>query len=330
MTSVMLIILPIITAILCIGLGRYSLNFAESFDVLYKGLIYGPTSVDPQAYSVVFNIRLPRILLAILCGSGLAASGAAFQGIFANPLATPDTLGVASGAGFGAALALLFGFSMLGVQCVALAFGLMAVALTYNFSKIRGKASIVMVVLAGIVISALFEAFISLIKYVADPEEQLPTITYWLMGSLASVSYESLAVGAPLVLVGLVVIYSLRWKLNILSLNEDEASSMGINVKIMRIAVIVSAALITGSCVSMSGQIAWVGLLIPHVSRMIFGSNNRFLVPASISLGAVFMLIIDTVARTATAAEIPISILTAVIGAPVFILLLRRTGGAWA
>jgi iron complex transport system permease protein len=326
----LLVLLPLLVAIACIGIGRYSLSFGDSFIVLINGLMFGPGSVDAQAYSVVFGIRLPRILLAILCGAGLAASGAAFQGIFSNPLATPDTLGVASGAGFGAALALLFGFSMLGVQFAALAFGLFAVTLTYSFSKIKGKSSIIMVVLAGIVISALFEAFISLIKYVADPEEILPTITYWLMGSLASVSYKSLAAGAPLVIGGLIVVYALRWKLNILSLDEDEAASMGMNVKVMRLAVIVAAALITGSCVSMSGQIAWVGLLIPHVCRMIFGSNNRFLVPASISLGAVFMLVIDTIARASVAVEIPVSILTAVIGAPVFILLLRKTGGAWA
>lgn len=329
LTSIVLVVLPLLVSVTCLGVGRYSLSFVESFTVLYQGLMQGSYSADPQAFSVVFGIRLPRILLALLCGAGLAASGAAFQGIFANPLATPDTLGVASGAGFGAALALLFGFSMLAVQVSALVFGLVAVALTYNFSKIRGRSSIIMVVLAGIVISALFEAFISLVKYVADPEEVLPTITYWLMGSLASVSYQTLAVGAPLVLGGLLVIYVLRWKLNILSLDEDEASSMGMNVKIMRLLVIVSAALITGSCVSMSGQIAWVGLLIPHVCRMLFGSNNRFLVPASISFGAVFMVIIDTIARASVSVEIPVSILTAVIGAPVFIFLLRKTGGAW-
>ncbi|GHS99514.1 iron ABC transporter permease [Synergistales bacterium] len=328
-SKAILLILPFFTALLCVGIGRYSISIGESFAVLF-GVFAGNTeSISPQAFSVIFNIRLPRIALAVLCGGGLAVSGTAFQALFTNPLATPDTLGVASGASFGAALALLMGFTALGVQIVALVFGLVAVTLSYSISKIRGKSTIIMVVLSGLVVSSMFNAFVSVIKYVADPENQLPSITYWLMGSFTSVGYQNLAIGAPLILAGVGTIFALRWKLNILSLNEDEARAMGLNVKLMRLSVIVAATLITGSTVAMCGQVGWVGLLIPHTCRMVFGGNNSRLVPSSISLGAVFMMVIDTAARAATAAEIPISILTATIGAPFFILLLRKTGGVW-
>jgi iron complex transport system permease protein len=321
--------LPILTALICIGVGRYSISVTESFAVLYRGFTGNHEAISPQAYVVIFNYRLPRILLAMLCGGGLAVSGAAFQALFTNPLATPDTLGVASGASFGAALALLIELPAFGVQVAALLFGLAAVFLSCSISRVRGKSTIVMVVLSGLVVSSMFNAFISLIKYVADPENQLPAITYWLMGSFASVTYGKLTLGAPLIVTGIAVIFALRWKLNILSLNEDEARSMGVNVRLTRAGVIAAATLITASAVAMCGQVGWVGLLIPHICRMILGGNNQSVIPASLSLGAAFMLVIDTAARSATAAEIPVSVLTATIGAPFFIMLLRKTGGSW-
>lgn len=327
--ALVLLILPLVTALVCIGSGRYSLSVGESFQVLYNSLIYGSQSVDPQSYQVIISIRLPRIILALLCGAGLAVSGAAFQALFTNPLATPDTLGVAAGASFGAVLALLVWDNLLWIQTIALLMGLLAVWLTYSISKLRGQATVIMMVLSGIVISSMFQAFISLVKYLADPEDKLPSITYWLMGSLASITYKSLLIGAPFIIVGIGLIFALRWKLNVLSLSEDEARSMGVNVKSLRLVIVVAATLITVSAVSMCGQVGWIGLLIPHIARMLLGSNNRSVIPASISLGAAFMLIIDTVARSASAAEIPVSILTATVGAPFFIFLLRRTGGAW-
>ena len=284
--------------------------------------------MEPQVYSVLINVRLPRIILAVLCGAGLAVSGAAFQSIFSNALATPDTLGVAAGASFGAALALMLKAGLIVVQLTALTVGFVAVVLTYLISRQRQGVSTVMVVLSGMVIASLFEAGISIIKFVADTESQLPAITYWLMGSLSNTNYRSLALGAPFIMIGIGVIFALRWKLNVLMLSEEEAKTMGVNVKLMRVIVALAATMITASCVSMCGQVGWVGLLIPHICRMLFGSNNRQVVPASISLGASFLLIMDTVARSATAAEIPISILTAMIGAPFFILLLKKTGGA--
>lgn len=323
----LLIILPLASALICIGIGRYYLSVAESIEILFKGLVLGKEHVADQSYSVVINMRLPRILLALLCGGGLAVAGAGLQSLFSNPLVSPDTLGVASGASFGAALALLFNGNMIVVQISALVFGIIAVIFTCNIGKIKGKSTIIMLVLSGMMVSALFQAFVSLIKYVADTENQLPAITYWLMGSLSSATYRSVVIGSIPIVIGAIILFLLRWKMNILSLTEDEAKTLGVNVKRMRGLVILASTMITASCVSMCGQIGWIGLLIPHMCRMIFGSNNKYVIPASISFGAVFMTIIDTIARAATTSEIPISILTSVIGAPCFIILLRKTGG---
>ena len=215
-------------------------------------------------------------------------------------------------------------------KILLLGFLISAIFITYSISRKNGKSSIVMIVLAGMVISAVFEALVSLMKYVADPEEELPTITYWLMGSMSRSTYNNLMMGAPFIIAGILLIFALRWRLNIMSLNEDEASSLGMNIQIMRLVFIAASSMITASCVSMCGQVGWVGLLIPHISRMIGGNNNRSVIPISIGLGAFFMIVMDTFARAATAAEIPISILTAIVGAPVFIILLRKTGGAWS
>lgn len=323
-----MLVLPIVTAIICMGIGRLLLGPDEIVSNLFRIITEGADSVDPQIYSVLINARLPRIILAVLCGAGLAVSGAAFQSIFSNALATPDTLGVAAGSSFGAALALLLGMGLISVQLTALGIGFIAVLMTYMISRQKKGASTIMVILSGMVIASLFEAGISIIKFVADSESQLPAITYWLMGSLANTSYKSLMLGAPFIVVGIGIIFALRWKLNVLMLSEDEAKTMGVNIKVMRVVIALAATMITASCVSMCGQVGWVGLLIPHICRMLFGSNNQNIIPASISLGAVFLLIMDTVARSATAAEIPISILTAVIGAPFFIILLKKTGGA--
>lgn len=321
-----LALLPLVLALLCLGFGRYQISVEETLRILAAGP--QPNAAD-AAVSVIWHIRLPRILLALAVGAGLAVSGAAFQGLFTNPLATPDTLGVAAGASFGAVLGILLEQNMVIVQLMALAFGLIAVALTCNISRIRGQSSIIMVVLAGMVIAALFQALVSLVKYAADPQDTLPAITYWLMGSLNGTTYKSFLLGLPFIMIGIVVIFLLRWRLNIMTLSEDEAKAMGVNVKRIRMVIITAATLVTASCVSMCGQVGWVGLLIPHVARMLYGSNNRSVIPVSISLGACFMVIIDTFARSAAAAEIPISILTAIIGAPFFISLLRKTGGAW-
>ncbi len=323
--SIFFAITPLVAMIFCLGIGRYQLTFMETVEALWTAVTGG--EVDATVYSVLFKVRLPRVFLALLVGAGLSVAGASFQSLFGNPLATPDTLGVATGASFGAVLALLISDSMIAVQLMALAFGLLSLLLTYLVSKMNGKSSIIMVVLSGMVVSSIFQALVSLVKYVADPEEELPAITYWLMGSMSRATARSLLIGAPFIIIGILLLLSLRWRLNILSLHEDEAKSLGINVKWLRILVMVASTMVTASCVSMCGQVGWVGLLIPHAARMIYGSDNRRILPACVGMGATFMIVIDTVARAATAAEIPVSILTALIGAPFFVLLLRKTGG---
>ncbi|MED3553956.1 iron ABC transporter permease [Cytobacillus praedii] len=328
--SIILVVVPFLSALICIGIGRYSLTIAESLNVLVSAITGNTSLINEQSLTVILNVRLPRIIMAIAVGAGLAIAGAGLQAMFSNPLVSPDTLGVAAGASFGAAFALLLNGNLFMVQVFALFFGLVAVGIAYIVSKTRGRQSLIMLVLSGMIVSAMFQAFVSLVKYVADTDNQLPAITYWLMGSMANATYKTLAMGLPFIIIGCTIIYLLRWKINVLSLSEDEAKSMGINTRQMRLLLIVATTMVTAACVSMCGQVGWVGLLIPHVARMIFGSNNRNVIPASISLGATFLLIVDTLARSATAAEIPVSILTATIGAPFFILLLKRTGGQWS
>ena len=315
----------IVTAIVLFSLaaltmGRYEITLGEIWSVFFPK---AGQEVSGTVENVVLNVRLPRIGLALLAGAGLSSAGGAFQALFANPLATPDTLGVATGASFGAVLAILFGWPSMAIQTSA-------VALVYMVSRPKkggGRASVVMIVLAGMVVGSLFSALVSLVKYAADPQDVLPAITFWLMGSLSSTTKETLVLGAPFILAGMALLFLFRWKLNAMTLSEEEAISLGISVKKIRAVVVLAAAMITASVVSMCGLIGWVGLLIPHICRMLFGSNNQRVIPASMGLGAIFMLVIDTAARCMLSAEIPVSILTAIIGAPFFIILLRRTGG---
>ena len=323
--KIALIVLPILTGVLALGIGRIWISPREVLSAI-AGVFTGESGLSQMTEMTLWNLRLPRILLAMLAGAGLATAGCAFQSLFANPLATPDTLGVASGASFGAALGILLGFGMIGIQLVSLLMGAAAVTLTWLAGWGRGRG-LSTIVLAGIMIGSLFTALVSLVKFVADQESQLPAITYWLMGGLDKAGYETLAFGAPPIVIGILILFLLRWRMNLLPLTEDEAKASGVNIRALRSVTVVCATAITASCVSMCGQVGWVGLLIPHMCRMKFGSNHLALLPASISLGAVFMVAVDTVARSATAAEIPISILTAIIGAPFFIVLMRRSGG---
>lgn len=324
--KIILILLPILTAIVCIGIGRIRIPFT---DILYsvKGHMFGGVELADTVEMTLWNIRLPRILLALLVGAGLSASGCAYQSLFSNPLATPDTLGVASGAGFGAALALLCGLEFMGVQLVSLIFGVVAVGMTMAAGKSKEKRGMSSVVLAGIMIGSLFNALISLVKFSADTESELPEITYWLMGTLNAAGYDSLKLGAPFILGGILVLLLLRWRMNLLPLSDEEAMAMGVNLKALRGVTILCATTMTASCVSMCGQVGWVGLLVPHMCRMKFGNNHLALLPASIFTGAAFMVVVDTLARSVSASELPISILTAIIGAPFFIVLMRKTEG---
>ena len=326
-SRMILMLLPLIAVVAALAIGRMVVPVEYIFTSIGEKLGF-QTELMENYESVLWKFRLPRILLSLLVGAGLSVSGCAFQSLFSNPLATPDTLGVASGASFGAALALLLGFGLLGVQASALVFGILAVGLTYLSGAGRGKSTMGMMILAGIMVGSLFTALISLVKFVADTEAQLPVITYWLMGSMNSAGYGSLLLGAPPIILGIIILYLLRWRLNILPLSDDEARSSGINVTAIRIVTVLCATAVTASCVSMCGQVGWVGLLVPHLCRMKYGANHLSLIPASVSVGATFMVLVDTVARSVSAAEIPVSILTAIIGAPFFILLMHK-GRGW-
>ncbi|MBR5178842.1 MAG: iron ABC transporter permease [Lachnospiraceae bacterium] len=315
-TIIILIMLPIVIALVCLCIGRIGISPGEVIKALT-----GSEEIKGTVRITIINVRLPRILLGLLCGAGLAVAGCSFQSFFSNPLATPDTMGVAGGASFGAALGLLLGFDMIGVQVLSFLFGAGAVLVTKLAASGRNHGPAVLII-SGIMVGSLFSALVSLVKFVADAETQLPAITYWLMGSLGSAGYKNLAMGAPIIIISIIIIFLLRWRMNLLSLSEDELIASGTNVKLLRTLVVICAAAMTSSVISMCGQVGWVGLIVPHMCRMIWGQDNKKLIPASISIGAAFMVIVDTVARSISAAEIPVSILTAIIGAPFFIFIL--------
>lgn len=322
----LMLILPVFTGLICLCIGRMNLSVGEVLTAL-RSIVDKSVSGDKNNYAIVVNMRLPRIIMAIIVGAGLTCAGDAYQALFSNPLATPDILGVTSGTSVGAILAIIFSRSILETQLIALVFGLVSVWFTLKAAGKNATRSMVFLVLAGTIVSSLFNVVGSLLKYTADPQDKLPEITYWLMGSFTSATYKKILIGSPLIIAGMAVIFLLRWQLNILSLSEDEAKASGINLKKMRLLFIISSTLITASAVSMCGQVGWIGLLIPHCARMLVGSNNRYVIPVSISLGSSFMILIDTLSRSISVIELPLSILTAIIGAPMFIVLLNKDGG---
>ena len=279
-----------------------------------------------QMEAAVLNIRLPRILLACMVGCSLATAGTAYQSVFRNPMAAPDILGASSGACFGAALAILLGASYAVITVGSFLFGLAAVGLTYLVGRLSRMRSNLAMVLAGVMVGSLFSAGTSFIKLVADTNEQLPAITYWLMGALTAVRLDDLHFAMLPILLGLIPLFFLRWRLNLLTISEAEARSMGVNTKLLRLAVIVCATLATAASVSISGMIGWVGLVIPHICRLLVGQNTRFLLPCSLLLGASFLMLVDDLARCLTTSEIPLGILTALVGAPLFLYLIVKGG----
>lgn len=323
-------LLPIVVAIVSLGIGRFYVDPYTIVKILTSQVFPIDQTWTNMEETVVMNVRFPRIILALLIGGGLAMAGASFQGMFGNPLVSPDILGVSAGAGFGASLGILFFGQGIEAQLIALVFGLLAILFTFFVAGKKKSAAIYMFVLAGVITSALFNALISLTKFVADPEEKLPAITYWLMGSLGTATYRDLYIAGPIILAGMFVLYVLRWRLNLLTLPEDEAKSMGIPVTALKWAVIAGSTIITAATVAAAGIVGWVGLIIPHVARMFVGNNNQYVLPVSLAIGSMYLLLIDDLARSLTATEIPLSILTAIIGAPFFAVLLRKMGGRWS
>ena len=298
-------------------LGRFSVTPKELFRLLLSRLTETEPGWRDGAENVVFQIRLPRV----------AAAGVSYQGMFRNPMVSPDILGASTGAGFGAALAILLGAGYFGISMSAFVFGLLAVAAAYAVSCMSRTNQTIALILAGMMVSSLFSAGTSYLKLVADTQQQLPAITYWLMGSLSSIKPRDVLFLVIPVTLGLVPLLILSWRMNLLTLGEEEARSMGVNTRLLRFTVILCATLLTAASVAVSGMIGWVGLVIPHFCRMLFGYDYRRLIPAAALFGASFLIIVDDIARLATAGEIPLGILTAFVGAPIFLYLIL-TGGA--
>ena len=312
-----LAIVFVVVAIVSLGIGRYPISPIKVMQTLFGG-------GNAQEKAVVLKIRLPRIIAASLIGAGLALAGQTMQMIFRNPLVSPDVLGTSTAAGFGASVSLLLGMSTLAVTMNAFVFGIASVVLVWAIgARIKGEQTMGLI-LIGMVVSSLFSAGTSFIKLIADPNNILPAITYFLMGSLAGCSFQDLQVIAIPMVISFATLLLVSWKLNILSLSEDEAKSLGVNTRLLRSVAIGASTLMTASAVAVSGQIGWVGLIVPHMARRITGSNATYSLPASMLFGATFLIIVDNVSRTATTAEIPIGILTAFIGAPFFLYLILK------
>lgn len=324
---IILFILLITIALFSLTVGRYSISVQEVFTLITAKLFGNESGLPGVMDTVVFDIRIPRIFGAILVGAALSVSGAAYQGIFKNPLVSPDIIGASSGAGFGAALAIILSFSAIGIQGMAFSFSLAAVFATYFIGmKIKkGGDPTLVLILTGMLIGTLFSSFISLIKFMADPYEKLPAITFWLMGSLATITNRDILTIILPVVIGFILLFLIRWRLNIMSFGDEEAQALGVNTGRLRFIVILSSTLLTASVVSISGIIGWIGLLIPHLARMLIGPDYRFLIPTSMLLGGSFLLLVDTIARIILPMEIPIGILTSIIGAPAFIYLLAHS-----
>ena len=309
-----------------VTLGRYPIGFRELCGIIGSCFVKIEPFWSKTQESLLLNHRLPRIILACLVGCCLASAGASYQGVFQNPMAAPDILGASSGAAFGAALAILLSMGSTMIMIFAFVGSIGTVLLVmYVGSQAKGKR-VLGLILAGIMIGSLISSGTSLIKLVADPEDQLPAITYWLMGSLNGTKPEDVLFAIVPMAIGLVPLLLLRWRINILTLGDEEARTMGVNAKRLRSTVILCATLVTAAAVSVSGVIGWVGLVIPHLTRRMVGNNYRYLMPASMLVGAIFLLLVDNISRNAFATEIPIGILTSFIGAPFFIYLITRDG----
>jgi len=313
-------------ASLCIG--RYPLSAGQVLELVWQQIAGDPSAGNPAEQGVLWHIRLPRALLGAMVGGALAISGSAFQSLFRNPLVSSGILGVSSGAGFGAALAILLFNSASAAYPFAFAFGIVAVVFSYLIGRIyTGASSSIMLVLGGVIVSSVFSALLSLVKYVADPTDQLPAIVFWLMGSLATARYRDLLIAGIPMAIGVLALLGVRWRINVLSMGDREAHSLGVDPRPTRALVVLSATLATAGAVCVSGVIGWVGLVIPHIGRMLVGNDNRLLVPVSLSLGSCFLIAVDNLARTLTGSEIPLGILTALVGGPFFVYLLKQTRG---
>jgi iron complex transport system permease protein len=329
----LLIALAVLAAgfVVALTVGRYPVSLNELVDVLWSRLTGQPTSASPAAENVVLLVRGPRVAAAVLVGSALAVAGTAFQGLFRNPLVSPDILGASSGAALGAVVGIYFSLGIIGIEALAFAGGLAAVAAVYLIgSLLHARDPILVLVLTGVVVGALLGAGVGLVKYMADPYNQLPAMTFWLLGSLAATSVSDLLPLFGPVAFGTIVLVALRWRMNVMSLPEEEARALGVATGPLRIAIVAAATLVTSASVATSGIIGWVGLVVPHLARALVGPDFPRLLPTAALLGGGYVLLIDTLARTAAPVEIPLGILTAIIGTPFFIWLLAGMQRNWS
>ncbi|MEL7564253.1 MAG: iron ABC transporter permease [Dehalobacterium sp.] len=312
-------------------IGRYHITPEDVFAVFYSRIFGTDCDVKDMAQSAIIKVRMPRIFSAVLIGGALSSAGAAYQGLFKNPMVSPDILGASAGAGFGAALAILLSLPFALIQFSAFFGGILAVGLSYFICKIvsRGKDALLILVLAGMVVSTLFSSMITLLKYIADPYSKLPEITYWLMGGLSAVLTDDVLMLIIPLICGIVPLFLLRWQLNAMAFGDEEAKAMGLNTHKLRTVYIVAATLLTAASVAVCGMIGWIGLVIPHLTRMLVGPNYKYLMPASFLIGSIFLLIVDNIARSLFTMEIPLGILTSIIGAPFFVYLLIKRKKGW-
>lgn len=312
-------------------IGRFAISPQTVWDIVLAQFIDIPQYWEDTLTDVVMGVRLPRILLAILVGGALSVSGAAYQTLFKNPLVSPDILGVSAGAGFGAALAMIYYASWWQIQVMALVFGMMAVGAAYLIAYAFGRQTITMLILSGIVVSSLFQSLLSIVKTLADTDNALPSITFWLMGSLGKGQMDDILIMLPALLFSLALLFIFRSQINVLAAGEDEALTMGVNVPLVKTVVVVSSTLMTVSAVSICGIIGWVGLVVPHIARMLTGSSFAKLSATSFFVGGAFLLIIDNIIRAMEGIGVlPLGVLTALVGTPVFVLLLSRVNKGWS
>ena len=320
--ALFLMLLALVLVCLCVG--KYSIEPGECIRILWGKLIHAQPSWEGMDEKLLIGIRLPRTMATVIVGAALALSGAVYQGIFKNPLVSPDFLGVSSGACVGAAIAILLSLSSGLVQVFAFFGGILAVSLTVMIPRAMRSESNIMLVLAGIIIGGVMTSILGFIKYIADPETQLAAITYWQLGSFAYVDNRAIISVLPLSIAAAIILLAMSWWINVLSLGEQEAQMLGANVTVLRGICIVCSTVLTAGAVCISGTIGWVGLVIPHFGRMIIGSDNRYLLPGCCFIGGIFMLLVDTITRVIGPAEMPVSILTGLLGAPFFAWLLYR------
>lgn len=319
-----IIILTILFSIMAICSGRYGISVDTVIKIILARIFCIEPTWSPTMDTLVMGIRIPRVLAAIMVGGALSLSGATYQGVFKNPLVSPDILGVSMGACVGAALAIIFHWGSAGVQILALIIGLFSVMLTTSIPRFLKNDSTLMLVLSGVIVSGFMSAAMGLLKHIADPETELAAITYWQLGSLAGTKITDVISVAPAMLITMTVLIGLRWRINLLSLGDNEARSIGVNIKAVRGLAILCATVLTGCAVCISGSVGWIGLIIPHLARMLIGPDNTKVMPFSVFMGTSFLLVTDTLARTLTVTEIPLSVITGFVGAPLFAWMLAK------